>query len=359
MKLATYKDGSRDGQLIVVSRDLRTAHYATGIAHRLQQVLDDWGFLAPQLQDVYDALNAGRARHVFDFNPEQCMAPLPRAYQWLNGTAYPSHAELTQRALGLEPVAPGLSPAMYQGSGDDFLGPCDDVAVLSDAMGVDFGAGLAVVTADVRLGTSPEDALDAVRLLTVVDCISLRQLAPAELDKRCGWVQSKPATAFAPVAVTLDEVGEAWRHGRVHLTLQTSWNGRKVGMCDAGADMGFHFGQLIAHAAATRHLRAGTVVGCGTVANAVVDKKGNLDWPKGYGCIADKRGMEILQNGEAKTDYLQLGDSVRIDMKGKDGASLCGAIDHNLVSVQEVRTRRTRVAAAAAAAEPAAEAEPV
>ena len=357
MKLATYKDGSRDGQLVVVSRDLRSAHYATGIAHRLQQVLDDWGFLAPQLQEVYDALNAGRARHAFDFNPEQCMAPLPRAYQWLSGAAYPSHGELEQRALGLAPVPAGLTPTMYQGCGDDFLGPCDDIVVASDAMGVDFGAELAVVTADVRMGTSPEDALDAVRLLTMVDNISLRQLALAELDKRSGWVQSKPATAFAPVAVTLDEVGEAWRYGRVHLTLQTSWNGRKVGMCDAGSDMGFHFGQLIAHAAVTRHLRAGTVVGSGTVANAVVEKKGSMDWPKGYGCIADKRGMEILQSGAAKTGYLQLGDSVRIEMKGKDGLSLCGAIDHNLVSAQEVRARRAKMGAPASVA--VAEAEPV
>ncbi len=358
MKLATYKDGSRDGQLVVVSRDLRTAHYATGIAHRLQQVLDDWAFYAPQLQDVYDALNADRARYVFDFNPEQCMAPLPRAYQWLDGSAYLNHVELVRKARGAEvPAAFKLDPLIYQGGSDDFIGPCDDIRVASEAMGIDFESEIAVITGDVKMGTSPEDALDAIRLVMLANDVSLRNLVPAELEKGFGFVQSKPATAFSPVAVTLDELGDAWRGGRVHLTLQTTWNGRKVGMCEAGPDMSFHFGQLMAHVAKTRNLRAGTVVGSGTVSNGGVEKHGRMDWPKGYGCIAEKRSMEMLQNGKTTTEFMQFGDSIRIEMKGKDGQSLCGAIDQNVVSLHEARADAQRESDTALDAEGAAGAE--
>ncbi len=235
MKLATYKDGSRDGQLVVVARDLGAAHYATGIASRLQQVLDDWNFLSPQLQDLYEQLNAGRARHAFPFDARQCMAPLPRAYQWADGSAYLNHVELVRKARGAEvPASFYTDPLMYQGGSDDFLGPCDDVVVPSEAMGIDFEAEIAVITGDVKMGASPEQALDGVRLLMLANDVSLRNLIPAELAKGFGFFQSKPATAFSPVAVTLDELGDAWQGGRVHLTLQSTWNGRKVGMCEAG-----------------------------------------------------------------------------------------------------------------------------
>ena len=325
MKLATYKDGSRDGQLVVVARDLGAAHYATGIASRLQQVLDDWNFLAPQLQDLYEQLNAGRARHAFAFDARQCMAPLPRAYQWADGSAYLNHVELVRRARGAEvPASFYTDPLMYQGGSDDFLGPCDDVVVPSEAMGIDFEAEIAVITGDVKMGASPEQALDGVRLLMLANDVSLRNLIPAELAKGFGFFQSKPATAFSPVAVTLDELGDAWQGGRVHLTLQSTWNGRRVGMCDAGAEMSFHFGQLIAHIAKTRNVRAGSIVGSGTVSNK--------DWSKGYSCIAEKRCIETIEDGRPSTDFMKYGDTIRIEMKGRDGQSLFGAIDQQIVS---------------------------
>jgi fumarylacetoacetate (FAA) hydrolase len=328
MKLATYKDGSRDGQLVVVSRDLTTAHYATGVANRLQQALDDWNFIAPQLQDLYETLNGGKARHAFPFDPRQCMAPLPRAYQWADGSAYLNHVELV-RAAGKSDVPESFytDPLMYQGGSDDFLGPCDDIVVADEAFGIDFEAEVAVITGDVPMAASPEQGLEAIRLVMLVNDVSLRHLIPDEIDKRFGFFQGKPSTAFSPVAATPDELGEAWRQGRVHLTLHTSWNGRKVGLCEAGPDMRFHFGQLIAHAARTRRLRAGAIIGSGTVSNPGIDKDGRREWPKGYSCIAEKRAMEQIQNGAASTGYMAFGDTVRIEMKGRDGESVFGAID--------------------------------
>lgn len=321
MKLATYQDGSRDGQLVVVSRDLATAHYATGVASRLQQVLDDWGFLSPQLQDLYDALNQGRARHSFAFDPRQCLAPLPRAYQVVEGQAYPSL---------LQPREAGSSPVLAPSTGDHLAGACDPLRCGSEALGIDFGAGLAAITADVPQGVSPPQALDGVRLLVLTNSVRLRSLEAAERALGAGWVQSAPMLAFSPVAVTLDELGESWDKGRVHLPLHTSWNGRKVGMCDAGAEMQFHFGQLIAHLCATRAVRAGSVIGSGPVANAGVESKGKAQWPNGYHSIAEKRAMETQLSGQASTGYLQYGDTVRIEMKGQDGLSLFGAIDQEV-----------------------------
>jgi fumarylacetoacetate (FAA) hydrolase len=211
---------------------------------------------------------------------------------------------------------------MYQGGSDDFLGPCDDVAVPSEAMGIDFEAEIAVVTGDVRMGASPEQALDGIRLVMLANDWSLRNLIPAELAKGFGFFQSKPATAFSPVAVTPDELGDAWEGGRVHLTLQSTWNGRKVGMCDAGPEMTFHFGQLIAHIAKTRNVRAGSIVGSGTVSNK--------DWTRGYSCIAEKRCIETIQDGQPSTEFMQYGDTIRIEMKGRDGQSLFGAIDQTV-----------------------------
>ena len=331
MKLATYKDGSRDGQLVVVSRDLSTAHYATGIAQTLQQVLDDWNFLAPQLQDLSVTLNHGKARHAFAFDPAMCMAPLPRAYQWADGSAYLNHVELVRAARQSEvPQSFYTDPLMYQGGSDDFIGPCDPVVVASEDFGIDFEAEIAVVTGDVPMGSSPEQALDGVRLLMLANDVSLRNLIPAELAKGFGFFQSKPATAFSPVAVTPDELGDAWQGGRVHLTLQSTWNGRKVGMCDAGPEMTFHFGQLIAHICKTRNVRAGSIVGSGTVSNQAVEVNGRKEWPKGYSCIAEKRAIETILDGQPSTGFMKFGDTIRIEMKGRDGQSVFGAIDQEI-----------------------------
>jgi len=323
MKLATYKDGSRDGQLVVVSRDLSTAHYATGIASKLQHVLDDWNFVSPQLQDLSDSLNSGKARHAFPFNPAQCMAPLPRAYQWADGSAFINHVELVRKARNAEvPATFYTDPLMYQGGSDDFMGPLDNVVVASEKYGIDFEAEIAVITGDVPMRATPDQALDGVRLLMLANDVSLRNLIPDELAKGFGFVQSKPATAFGPVAVTPDEVGDAWRGGRLHLTLQSTWNGRKVGMCDAGDEMTFHFGQLIAHLCKTRNVRAGSVIGSGTVSNK--------DWSKGYSCIAEKRAIETIEDGAPKTVFMKFGDTIRLEVKGKDGQSVFGAIEQEI-----------------------------
>jgi fumarylacetoacetate (FAA) hydrolase len=332
MKLATLKDGSRDGALVVVSRDLSTAHYATGIAATLQQALDDWNFISPQLQDLYDTLNNGKARHAFPFDPKQCMAPLPRAYQWADGSAYINHVELVRLARNSEvPANYYTEPLMYQGGSDDFLGPTQDSIVPSEDFGIDFEAEIAVVTGDVKMGSSPSEALEGVRLLMMANDWSLRNLIPDELAKGFGFFQSKPATAFSPVAVTPDEVGQAWNGGKLHLTIQSQWNGRTVGMCDAGSEMTFHFGQLIAHICKTRNVRAGSIVGSGTVSNRANEKDGKKEWTKGYSCIAEKRAIETIQDGKPSTAYMKFGDTIRIEVKGKDGQSVFGAIDQKVV----------------------------
>jgi fumarylacetoacetate (FAA) hydrolase len=320
MKLATLKDGTRDGQLIVVSRDLRTAAIADTIAPTLQRALDDWRFYAPQLVDLYDELNHGRARNVFSFDARDCMAPLPRAYQWADGSSYVNHVELVRRARGAEmPPEFWTDPLMYQGGSDDFIGPADDIVCTSEAWGIDFEAELAVITGDVPMGTTSDEALRSIRLVTLANDVSLRNLIPAELAKGFGFFQSKPATSFAPVAVTPDELGGHWREGRVHLPLLVHWNGRKVGQPDAGTDMVFHFGQLIAHAAKTRNLRAGAIVGSGTVSNK--------DAKRGYCCIAEKRCLETIEHGKASTEFMKFGDSVKIEMLDEAGKSIFGAID--------------------------------
>ncbi len=334
MKLATYKDGSRDGQLVVVSRDLATAHYATGIAAKLQQVLDDWNFMSPQLQDLYDTLNQGKARHAFPFDPKMCMAPLPRAYQWADGSAYINHVELVRMARNAEvPANYYTEPLMYQGGSDDFIGPCDNVVCADEAYGIDFEAELAVITGDIPMRSTPERALDGIRLIMLANDVSLRNLIPDELAKSFGFFQSKPATAFSPVAVTLDELGDAWDKGRASLTVQSTWNGRKVGMCDAGTEMTFHFGQLIAHICKTRNVRAGSIVGSGTISNRAIEKNGKKEWVNGYSCIAEKRAIETILDGKPSMAYMKFGDTIRIEAKGKDGQSVFGAIDQEVVSL--------------------------
>ena len=327
MKLETLKDGSRDGQLVVVSRDLSQAHYATGIANSLQQVLDDWAFMAPQLEDLSVALNQGRARHAFAFDPAQCMAPLPRAFQWADGSAYLNHVELVRKARNATvPESFYTDPLMYQGGSDDFIGPRDPIVVPDEAYGIDFESEIAVITGDVAMQVSPEEALESVRLVMLVNDVSLRHLIPDELAKGFGFLQGKPATAFSPVAVTVDELGDAWQGGRLNGVLQSAWNGRRVGLCEAGPEMTFHFGQLIAHLAKTRRVRAGSVIGSGTVSNK--------DWAKGYSCIAEKRCIETIENGKPSTDFMRFGDTIRIEMKGRDGQSIFGAIDQTVTPLE-------------------------
>jgi len=336
MKLATYKDGSRDGQLVVVSRDLSTAHYATGIANKMQQVLDDWGFIAPQLVDLSETLNQGKTRHAFPFDPAMCMAPLPRAYQWADGSAYINHVELVRAARGAEvPESFYKDPLMYQGGSDDFMGAQDDVVCASEDFGIDFEAEIAVITADVPMNSTPDEALEGIRLVMLANDVSLRNLIANELAKGFGFVQSKPATAFSPVAVTLDELGDAWDNGRLKLTVQSTWNGRKVGMCEAGPEMTFHFGQLIAHICKTRNVRAGSVVGSGTVSNQGIEVKGKKEWPKGYSCIAEKRAIETILDGKPSTEFMKYGDTIRIEAKGADGQSVFGAIDQKIAPLQK------------------------
>ncbi|WP_428852174.1 fumarylacetoacetate hydrolase family protein [Imbroritus primus] len=323
MKLATLKDGSRDGQLVVVSRDLKTAQFATAVAGTLQRALDDWSFFAPQLEDIYQALNQGRARHPFPFDPTQCMAPLPRAYQWADGSAYVNHVELVRKARGAEmPPEFWVDPLMYQGGSDDFLGPRDDIICRSEEHGIDFEGEVAVVTGDVPMGSTAGQAAQQIRLLMLVNDVSLRNLIPGELAKGFGFFQSKPASAFSPVAVTPDELGPAWRDSKVHLPLTVHWNGRKVGAPDCGTDMVFDFGQLIAHIAKTRNVRAGSIVGSGTISN--------VDRSKGYCCIAEQRMLEIIDTGAPVTPFMRFGDTVRIEMFDAQGTSVFGAIEQTV-----------------------------
>jgi len=331
MKLATWRDGSRDGHLAVVSRDLATAHFASGIAGRMQQVLDDWGFIAPQLDDLYQTLNEGRARHAFAFDPARCMAPLPRAYQWADGSAYVNHVQLVRKARNAEmPESFWTDPLMYQGGSDDLLGPRDDIVCASEDWGIDFEGEVAVVTDDVPMAATPEVAAGQVRLLMLVNDVSLRNLIPAELAKGFGFFQSKPATAFSPVAVTPNELGEGWTGRKVMLPLSVHWNGRRVGQANAGDDMVFDFAQLIAHVCKTRNVRAGSIVGSGTVSNK--------DSSRGFSCIAEQRALEMIAGGKAVTPFMKYGDTVRIEMFDASGASIFGAIEQKVVPLARRRS---------------------
>lgn len=323
MKLATLNDGSRDGQLVVVARDLKTAVVADGIAPTLQRALDDWAFIAPQLDNLSRQLNDAKARRTFDFDPRRCMAPLPRAFQWADGSAYVNHVELVRKARNAEmPASFWQEPLLYQGGSDDLLGPTADIVVADEAWGIDFEAEVAVVTDDVPMGATPDEAFAQVRLLMLVNDVSLRHLIPDELAKGFGFFQSKPATAFSPVAVTPDELGDAWRDAKLHLPLRSTWNGRLVGQPNAGVDMVFNFAQLIAHAAKTRNLRAGTILGSGTVSNK--------DAKKGYSCIAEKRCLETIADGKPVTPFMAYGDTIRIEMPDGDGKSIFGAIEQTV-----------------------------
>jgi fumarylacetoacetate (FAA) hydrolase len=333
MKLATLKDGTRDGQLAVVSRDLKTAHLGDAIVPTLQRALDDWTFIAPQLEALYEQLNAGRAQRPFDFDPMRCMAPLPRAFQWADGSAYVNHVELVRKARHAEmPESFWHEPLMYQGGSDDFIGPMDDIMLASEEWGIDFEGEIAVVTDDVAMGTTAAQATAHIKLLMLVNDVSLRNLIPAELAKGFGFLQSKSASSFSPVAVTPDELGSAWQEGKVHLPLRATWNGALVGQPNAGVDMVFGFTQLVAHLAKTRNARAGTIIGSGTVSNK--------DAGNGYTCIAEKRSLEMIAEGEAKTPFMKFGDTIRIEMLDASGKSIFGAIHQQVVQADAPKAQR-------------------
>jgi fumarylacetoacetate (FAA) hydrolase len=322
MKLASLKHG-RDGTLVVVSRDLKQCVSAAEIAPTLQSALDHWAETAPQLGWVSNLLNDGRANDTKPFDPRQCMAPLPRAYQWADGSAYVTHVELVRKARGADmPPSFWTDPLMYQGGSDSFIGPCDPILAGDEAWGIDFEGEVAVITDDVEMAVTPEKAAGHIKLLMLVNDVSLRNLIPAELAKNFGFFQSKPATAFSPVAVTPDELGDAWDGGRLHRPLTVTFNGKQFGAPDAGSDMTFSFPELIAHAAKTRFLGAGSIIGSGTVSNQG-SKLGSC-------CIAEQRSLETIEHGAPKTPFMKFGDRVRIEMFDKSGASIFGAIDQDV-----------------------------
>lgn len=332
MKLATIHDGSRDGQLAVVSRDLKTAHMADAIAPTLQAALDDWAFIAPQLDSLYAQLNRGEARRAFEFEPHRCMAPLPRACQWVEGAAYLHHLELLQHAQHAQlaarlPDSLREEPLLAQGASDAFLGPHDDILLAHEEWGIDFGAGIAAIVDDVAMGATPDEAHGRIRLLMLSNSVSLRQLMPSELNKGFGFLQSKPATAFSPVAVTPDELGEAWRGGKIHLPLRATWNGHLAGQPDAGVDMDVNFAQLIAQLCRSRRAGAGSIVGSGVVSNRDTRKR---KAPPGYACIAERRALETVADGAPSTPYMRFGDTIRIEMLDEAGKQVFGAIEQTV-----------------------------
>jgi fumarylacetoacetate (FAA) hydrolase len=330
MKLATLKDGSRDGALVVVSRDLKTAHMADAIAPRLQAALDNWEFYAPLLQDLYSALNDGKSQRPFALEPANLMSPLPRAYQWADGSAYVNHVELVRKARNAEmPRSFWTDPLMYQGGSDAFLGPCDDIVTAEESWGIDFEGEVAVITDDVPMQTRADKARDHILLLMLVNDVSLRNLIPNELGKGFGFFHGKPASSFSPVAVTPDELGAAWDGTRLTLPLTVHLNGDVFGTPNAGVDMTFDFSQLISHAAKTRALAAGTIVGSGTVSN--------VDRSAGSACIAEIRMLETIADGKPVTPFMKFGDRVKIEMFDDAGASIFGAIDQQVAPLRKPR----------------------
>lgn len=322
MKLATLKTADRDGSLVVVNRELTKATYVHDIAMTLQEALDNWAGVEGRLREVYRTLNED-GREWVPFDPCRAAAPLPRAYQWLDGSAYLSHVERVRKARGVDlPKSLFEDPLMYQGASDVMRGACDPIEARED-WGIDFEAEVGVITDDVPFGVSVQDAASHIKLVVLINDVSLRHLIPDELAKGFGFLHGKPASAFSPVAVTPDELGAAWQDSKVHLPLTVHWNGRLFGRANAGADMQFNFARLINHAAKTRNLTAGTIIGSGTVSNA--------DSSVGYSCIVEKRVVEIIETGAAVTGFMRCGDQIRIEMKDEQGQSMFGAIE------QEVR----------------------
>jgi len=332
MKLATLKDGSRDGRLIVVTRDLKRYSHAGEVARTMQAALDDWMTIAPQLAQLAERLEEGTTRSEA-FDARQVHSPLPRAYQWADGSAYVNHVELVRQARNAAmPSTFWTDPLMYQGGSDNFLGPCDPIVACDESHGIDMEGEVAVIVDDVPMGAAPDQALDAIRLVMLVNDVSLRHLIPDELAKGFGFFQSKPASAFSPVAVTPDELGDAWKGGKVHLPLLVSVNGRLFGRANAGIDMTFDFGKLVSHAARTRALSAGSIIGSGTVSNKKYGGPGTSisEGGDGYSCIAEIRMIETIRLGRPATPFLKFGDTVRIEMNDKSGTSIFGALEQTV-----------------------------
>lgn len=323
MKLASLKSGGRDGALVVVSRDLTRAVPVADIAPTLQAALDDWDNTAPYLDEVAHHLEAGRVGGEFAFDVSAVSSPLPRSYHWVDGSAYVNHVELVRKARGAEmPESFWHDPLVYQGGSDDFLAPRDDILVPAEDFGIDMEAETAIITDDVPMQTTVEDAERHIKLLLLVNDVSLRNLIPAELAKGFGFYQSKPSTAFSPVAVSPDELGDAFADGKFYLPLRTYLNGKLFGEPDCGVDMTFDFRQLIAHVTRTRRLGAGAIIGSGTISN--------YDRSKGSSCLAERRMLEIIESGTASTPFMKFGDTVRIEMMDGDGRSIFGAIDQKV-----------------------------
>ncbi len=333
MKLASLKK-RRDGELIIVSKDLSKAVAAGDIAATMQQALDDWAEIAPQLELRYQALNAGSLDNSFDFDQAACASPLPRAYQWADGSAYVNHVELVRKARNAEmPETFWHDPLMYQGGSDSFIGPRDDVPLGSEEWGIDFEAEVAVITDDVPMGADATACENHIQLLMLVNDVSLRGLIPGELAKGFGFFQSKPSSAFSPVAVTPDELGDAWSDGKVSLPLLVDYNNAPFGKANAGEDMTFSFGEIIAHAAKTRPLGAGAVIGSGTISNKQDTVHGSAiaEGGVGYSCIAEVRMIETINDGKPSTPFMKFGDTVRIQMNNEAGESIFGVIDQTIV----------------------------
>ncbi len=324
MKLASLKSSAhRDGELCIVNKELTIATKVDHIAQTLQQALDQWDKLAERLNEIYVALNKGEVKHCFAFAAKEMAAPLPRAYQWVDGSAYVNHVELLRKARGAEmPVDFWTIPLVYQGGSDTFQGPCDPIEVADETYGVDFEAEVAIITDDVPMGINSKQAAQHIKLLMLVNDISLRNLVPAEVARGFGFFQSKPSCSCSPVAITPDELGEHWDGQRVHLPLLSYFNDALFGQPNTGIDMTFTFPDLIAHVAKTRRLTAGTIIGSGTVSN--------VDRSKGSSCIAEKRMLEILSEGKPRTEFMRFGDSVRIEMLNPQGQSYFGAIEQTL-----------------------------
>lgn len=323
MKLASLRAGGRDGTLIVVDRTLSKAVSVPYIAPTMQSALDDWSTTSQKLNAVYETLNGGSDGGVFELEVNDLAAPLPRAYQFVDGSAYLAHVERVRRARGAEmPPSFREDPLMYQAVSDGFLASHDPVQVISEDFGIDFESEVCVVTDDVPMGVTADQAAHHVKLLCLINDVSLRNLIPAELGKQFGFLQGKPRSALSPVFVTPDELGDAWRDGKVHLPLVTHYNGALFGEPDCGADMQFSFYDLIAHAAKTRPLGAGTIVGSGTIANN--------DLSRGSSCLAERRVLEIIEHGKATTPFMRFGDTVRIEMRDKADNSIFGAIDQRI-----------------------------
>ncbi len=324
MKLASYNNGRRDGQLMLVSRDLTQTVAVPAIAHTMQQLLDGWELLKPQLQELYDALNEGKLPNAQAFDEAKCLSPLPRAYQWADGSAYVNHVELVRKARGAEmPETFWTDPLFYQGGSDSFIAPKADIPLASEDWGIDFESEIAVITDDVPMGVSVENAAKHIKLLMLVNDVSLRNLIPAELAKGFGFFQSKPSSSFSPVAITPDELGARWEDSKVHLPLITYLNGELFGRPNAGVDMTFNFSQLVSHVAKTRPLGAGAIIGSGTISN--------YDRSAGSSCLAEKRMLEVISDGKASTPFMRFGDTVRIEMLDDKGMSIFGSIDQKVV----------------------------